>query len=318
MKGLSTLESEPTDWFDFYTDPDNNIVVKAGKDVRSWLMNCSAELVRGKSYTPTMELQDAAAWSNWSSQHPELSAILMQLSPAWKAIDFQARMSIEANRFPNSTIPADKVIHVAHDICEKIPSIIDAITGIPGAAKDVSGVAADIYDSVKDVIQRILEVLKEMYEMWKEVIWPAIKQMWELMLDNWKPALEVLNNEVLQPFKEISQDGKVAFEQYRAMIEQQNRSVDATVPPIVMPNIDEYAKLMPILSKYFNLPIIGSIARAELQTMDMVDYQATQMRGFATPLKMLDYAAGMSAPAGLGQALTDLATKPPAWFLSNF
>lgn len=308
---LATQEITPLDMFDMYYEREKGIfTAEPIESVRKWLLSVASSCLKGASYKPTMNLSDAAAWKNWTMQHPELYALAMQFSPSFKAADFQARMSVRANEFKDEVIPGDKVFQVANEEIDKQPSVADAITGLPKAAGEITSLAGDIS-------KQVVEVLLEIVRLMNEVVIPMLRDMWSVMKESMRPAVEFLNQEIFQPYKKIAEDGKVAFEQYRNMVEQQNRSVDATVPSIVPPNVQDYVKLLPILAKYFNLPIIGSVAKAELQAMDMVDYQATQMRGFGSPLKMLDYAAGMSAPAGPGQALNELMTKPPAWFLSN-
>lgn len=309
---LSTQHKDPTSFFDFFFDAAGKVVVRPKQELENWLLNISSSMVSGSTYSPAMDIGEASAWRNWTNSEGNrpLYNLLMQLSPAFKAADFQASMSIRAYEFKNDEIPGEKVMRIAQEEIAKQPSIIDAVVSVPAAAAEIAGVASNVLNEIWNTLLEILKLLND-------VIWPAIDQMWTLMKENMKPALDVLNEQILEPFKEISTDGKVAFERYRKMIEEQGRRVDASVPPIVGPNIDEYAKILPVLAKYFSLPIFGDIAKAELQTMSMVDYQATQMRGFATPLKMLEYAAGMTAPAGPGQAAMDLATKPPQWFLSN-
>lgn len=311
FSALPTQMATPMHFFDMAIDEETmKVVLTPVEELRKWLLSVSSSLMAGSTYKPTVPLNESSAWINWTKQHPELYALAMQISPAFKAADFQMHMSQKANQYPNEVIPGDKVLTDAQDVISEQPSIVDAVRGVPKVAGDVVNFSGDI---LSQVIKTLLEILKVL----NDVVVPAVREMWAIMKENMRPAADFLNQEIFEPYKKIAADGKVAFEQYRNMVEQQDMSVDAAVPPIVMPNIQEYAKLLPVLAKYFNLPIVGSIAKAELQAMDMVDYQATQMRGFGSPLKMLDYAAGMSAPAGVGQALTDLATKPPAWFLSN-
>lgn len=307
--GLAQQRITPLNLFDFYYDDWNNLVVKPGKELANWTTSFASSFMPGKSYTPTMPPQEAAGWRVWCEQNPALYNLLIQISPAFKAADVQARLSMEATKYPGDTIPSEKVLQEVKKQLESLPSVIESIASVPQVAGGVSSGVSTMIQDVWSVLSEILKILQEM--------WPAIQQMWHLMRENMKPAFDMLNQEILQPYRKIAEDGKIAFEQYRNMVEEQGRSVDAAVPPVVGPNVDEYVKLLPVLAKYFSLPVVGSIARAELQTMSMVDYQAVQQRGFATPLRVAEYAAGMVAPAGPGQALTDVVTKPPAWFLSN-
>lgn len=316
---LSMQAKNPLSFFEFFYDVGNNLIVKPRKELENWLLNVSSDMLAGSDYHPTMDISEAVSWRMWCNAESNAPwyNLLMQVSPAFKSADMQARLAERASRYRDNIIPGREIISVARDEVSKMPGFIDALSTLPQAAGQVADVAGQVWQQVIEWLSKIWQVVQDLYRMWVDTIWPAIQQMWDIMRENMKPALDVLNQDVLQPFRQISTDGKVAFEEYRKMVEDQGRRVDASVPPIVGPNIDEYAKILPVLAKYFNLPIFGDIAKAELQVLSMMDYQATQMRGFATPLKMLEYAAGMSAPAGPGQALADLATKPPQWFLSN-
>lgn len=230
-----------------------------------------------------------------------------------------------------TVVATSKIDELRKKVKDKVPGIIPTVAAGTASAVMMSQIAPEVIEQLRKVLQDAADkihqyITNDLQEYLRSVrewidpildeirrLLPLLQEIVNLALTNLAPALERLRTEVLEPYLDMVRDSRPALDQLRADLERSGQTSDATVPEIVPPNVTPEEAMQ--MSIALNLPILGSIARGMLSSIEQQRYMQATRRGYGDRYRAWLEAAGGFDPVGSTYQALDDASRIPRWFL---